>query len=253
MVTTAPVRFSGLVAGPQNAEDGRYENLLFGITDTGRIFAFDTWGRPQAVFANAQYYVDTGIIGAHGIAFSNLDDNLWHVTTDRDTAPGHNVNQAFDGSRLTDAPAGNASLYFGYEGPQVQSQFGTNNFAPNTTANTYDFPGGAQGILISNPISLEGYSAADKPALYFDYWLDTERADDNGETSLVPPDDRMRDAFRVYISGDDGRWKLLSTNNSDRDAPPDDDYWDEFDPFYTLDAQTGEDCSRAAVPPCRTV
>ena len=60
MVTNSPVRFSGLVAGPQNAEDGRYENLLFGITDTGRIFAFDTWGRPQAVFANAQYYVDTG-------------------------------------------------------------------------------------------------------------------------------------------------------------------------------------------------
>ena len=54
----------------------------------------------------------------------------------------------------------------------------------------------------------------------------------------MPPDDRMRDAFRVYISGDDGRWKLLSTNNSDRDVPPDDDT-DEFDPFYTLDAQTG--------------
>ena len=33
----------------------------------------------------------------------------------------------------------------------------------------------------------------------------------------------MRDAFRVYVSGDDGRWKLLTTNNSDRDRPPDDD------------------------------
>jgi len=239
MVTTAPVRFSGLVAGPPNAENGRYENLLFGITNTGRIFAFDTWGRPQAVFANAQYYVDTGR-PANGMAFSILDDNLWHVTTDRDTAPGHNVTQAFDGSRLTETSAGNASLYFGYEGPLVQGQFGTGNFAPNVTANTYDFPGGAQGTLISNSFSLQGYSSADKPMLYFDYWLDTERADDTGSTSLVLPDNRMRDAFRVYISGDDGQWKLLSTNNSDRDPLPDDDYLDEFDPFLTRDGQTGQ-------------
>jgi len=240
MVTTAPVRFAGLVAGPANAENGRYDNLLFGITNTGRIFAFDTWGRPQAVFANAQYYVDTGVLGANGLAFSNLDDNLWHVTSDRDTAPGHNVTQAFDGSRLTQLPTGNASLYFGYEGPLVQRQFGTGNFAPNTAANTYDFPGGAQGTLISNPFNLEGYSPSDKPTLYFDYWLDTERADDAGSTSLTQPDDRMRDAFRVYISGDDGQWKLLSTNNSDRDPLPDDDYLDEFDPFFRLDAQTGQ-------------
>ena len=238
MVTTAPVRFSGLVTGPQNAEDGRYENLLFGITETGRIFAFDTWGRPQAVFANAQYYVDTGVIGAHGVAFSNLDDNLWHATDRRDTAPGHNVLQAFDGSRGTEIQAGNASLYFGFEGPLVQSQFGSNNFSPNTPANTYDFPGGAQGTVISNPLSLEGYSAADKPTLYFDYWLDTENADANGETSLTLPDDLMRDAFRVYISGDDGRWKLLSTNNSDRGGFADDD---EFDPFPTQDPVTGLD------------
>ena len=83
-----------------------------------------------------------------GIAFSNLDDNLWHATARRATDQtgadtGHAVDQSFDGSRLNQAPAGNASLYFGYEGPLVQTQFGTNNFAPNTTANTYDFPGGA--------------------------------------------------------------------------------------------------------------
>ncbi len=243
MEVTAPVEFSGLVAGPRNAEDGRYENLLFGVTDSGRLFAFDTWGRPQAVFANASYYADTGIASANGIAFSNLDDNLWHVTTNRNTAPGHTVNQPYDDSRWTQLPPGNTSLYFGYQGTQGaygQTQFGTQNFAPNTPANTYDFPGGAQGSVISNPFSLEGTSAADKPVLYFDYWLDTERTDDNGETSLVLPDDRMRDAFRVYVSGDDGRWKLLSTNNSDRDLPPDDDYADEFDPWETRDTATGE-------------
>ncbi len=216
MITTAPVQFSGLVAGPQNAENGRYENLLFGITATGRIFAFDTWGRPQAVFANAQSYVETGLLGANGLAFSNLDDNLWHVTTQRATDasgadPGHAIGASFDGSRLADSPIGNTSLYFGYEGPLAQSQFGTGNFAPNTptgaAANTYDFPGGAQGTLISNPFSLAGYSAADKPVLYFDYWLESEAAGaDDGDpaTSFDLPLNRMRDAFRVYVSGDDG-------------------------------------------------
>ncbi len=239
MKTTMPVRFAGLVSGPSNAENGRYENLLFGITDMGRIFAFDTWGRPQAVFANAQYYVDSGVFGANGLAFSILDDNLWHMTTRRDTAPGHNVSASFDDSRLTPQPTGNRSLYFGYERPQVQPQFGTAGFAPNVTANTYDFPGGAQGTLLSNPFSLEGYAASDKPTLYFDYWLDTERADDNGSTALVQPDDRMRDALRVYVSGDDGRWKLLSTNNSDRNTTTATDGVDEFHPFMTTDPQTG--------------
>jgi len=247
MMTTVPVQFAGLVAGPKNAEDGRYENLLFGITDTGRLFAFDTWGRPQAVFANASYYVDTGVSDANGIAFSTLDDNLWHVTTRRATDqngndPGHASAAAYDGSRVAETATGNRSLYFGYEAnaqgqPVSQTHFGTQNFAPNVTANTYDFPGGAQGSLVSNPFSLAGISAADKPVLYFDYWLDTEDPDDNGDTGLEASDYLMRDSFRVYISGDDGRWKLLSTNNT-APGPEEDD--DELDLFYTQDANTGE-------------
>lgn len=244
MVANVPVQFAGLVAGPQNAENGRYENLLFGITDTGRLFAFDTWGRPQAVFANASYYVETGVAGANGIAFSTLDDNLWHVTTRRATDqagndPGHASDEAFDGSRADELATGNRSLYFGYEAVQ-QPQFGTQNFAPNVTANTYDFPGGAQGSLISNPFSLEGTSAADKPTLYFDYWLDTEDPDENGDTGLEPSDYLMRDSFRVYVSGDDGRWRLLSTNNT-APGPEEDD--DELDLFSTQDENSGEEVS----------
>ncbi len=236
-----PIRFAGLVAGPQNAEGGRYENLLFGISDTGRLFAFDTWGTPQAVFANAAYFVDTGIANPAGIALANLDDNLWHVTTNRDTNPGHEVLQAFDGSRASDVRAGNSSLYFGYENPQVQSQFGVGAFRPGAANFTYDFPGGSQGSLISNPFSLEGYSAGQRPTLYFDYFLRTEDADAGGDTTLDDPDYLMRDAFRVYVSGDDGRWSLLSTNNSD---PPTgrsaEDQQDEFDPFLRPDMTTGE-------------
>jgi hypothetical protein len=130
--TTAPIRFSGLVAGPQNTEDGRYANLLFGIANNGRVFAFDTWGNPQPVFANGSYYVDTGIGGANGLAFSNLDDTLWHTTDlrDRDAGHGTDLQETFDGSRIDYAQAGNQSFYFGYEDDQVQSQFGTQTFSP---------------------------------------------------------------------------------------------------------------------------
>jgi hypothetical protein len=238
-VVTEPIRFSGLVAGPENTEDGRYRNMLFGITDEGRLFAFNTHGEPQPVFANGAYYVDTEIFGANGIAFGNLDDNLWHITGDRNLDAGHGIVQAPDESRGTSVSAG-SSFYFGYEDPTVQDQFGSQNFRPATPANTYDFPGGSHGSLLSNPFSLKGYSEGDLPTLYFNYFLESEDTDSTENTTLLSANERMRDAFRVYVSGDDGSWKLLTTNNSDRDAPPDDDYIDEFDPFFIIDPETGD-------------
>jgi hypothetical protein len=204
------------------------------------MFAFDTFGEPQPIFANGAYFVDTGLPGINGLAFGTLDDNLWHVTESRDTDAGHGITSAFDGSRSQENQLGNTSFYFGYEDPTVQPQFGEDNFAPATQANTYDFPGGAHGSLASNPFSLEGYAPADKPTLYFNYFLETEQADASADTTLADPLEQMRDAFRVYISGDDGQWKLLSTNNSDRTTTPDEDYQDEYSPFLRLDPVTGE-------------
>ena len=232
-----PIRFAGLVAGPLNTEDGRYENLLFGIDVTGRLFAFDTQGRPKAVFANSAPFADTGLVDANGLAFGTLDDSLWHVTDDRGTDPGHGVGQAFDGTRA--GSTGDSSFYFGYEGAAVQSQFGAGSFAPATPAFTYDFPGGSHGSLVSNTFSLEGYSSAEKPALYYSYFLETEQADNTNDTTLDDDNAWMLDSFRVYISGDDGRWKLVSTNNSDRDPLNATDR-DEFDPFLVQDVDTGE-------------
>ena len=234
VLTTEPIAFSGLVAGPANTEDGRYQNLLFAIDDTGRIFAFDTFGRPQAVFANGAYYVDTYRYGANGLAFATLDDNLWHVTDSRETDAGHGYTQTFDGSRsdqpqLNNPPTytgGGSSFYFGYDGVGAQSQFRT-NFAPEPTytQDTYNFPGGAHGSLISNSFNLEGCSAGDRPTLYFNYFVETERI-------------AGVDSFRAYISGDDGRWKLLTTN-ADQTTRPTGDYNDEYDPFYAADPNTG--------------
>ncbi|MCL4201298.1 MAG: pre-peptidase C-terminal domain-containing protein [Pirellulaceae bacterium] len=241
-----PIQFAGLVAGPQNAEGGLYENLLFGIDVNGRLFAFDTWGRPQPVFANGAVFTETNIASPNGLAFSNLDDNLWHVNTvPQDPAnpqlAGRGIDTAFDGSRIADTATTNPSLYFGYESDVVQSQFGIGNFAPATTPYTYDFPGGAQGSLISNPFSLAGYASADRPTLYFNYFLETEGAANpaNTDTSLADPFNPMRDSFRVYIAGDDGRWQLLTTNNTDRDTLNLDGL-DEFDPFTVVDPVTGQ-------------
>ena len=227
--THQPVRFTGLVGGPANAEFGRYENVLFGMSDSGRLFAFDTFGNPQPLFANSGTFVDTGIANARGLAFASLDANLWHTTTNRDLDEGHGIAESFDGSRS--AVDGNASLYFGYEGPLQQPQFGTGSFATATEAFSYNFVGGAHGSLVSNPFSMQGYSPADKPTLYFNYFLETEHSDEDATQSLP-----MTDAFRVYIAGNDGRWKLLSTNNSVR-SPGNND--DEFDPFPAINPKTG--------------
>jgi hypothetical protein len=232
--THHPVRFTSLVAGPTNAAQGRYANLLFGMADSGRLFAFDTFGRPQPVFANSMTYVETGITESRGIAFASLDSNLWHATTNRGDDPGHGINEALDGSRVE--VVGNSSLYFGYEGSLQQPQLGSGSFATATPAFSYDFVGGAHGSLVSNSFSLQGYASADKPMLYFNYFLETENLqtddDDDPLAALW-----MTDALRVYIAGDDGQWKLLSTNNSER-GPRNDD--DEFDRFPMIHPQTGQ-------------
>jgi hypothetical protein len=217
--TGSPIQFTGLTAGPDSVEDGRYAEMLFGIDVNGRIYAFDTEGSLQPIFADGATSVSTGLFGVQGLAFSNLDTNLWHSTLAQNTVPGHGYDAAFDFSRGDEANNANRSLYFGYENANAQPQLGTGSAAPTNTGN-YNFPGGAQGSIVSNEFSLVGYSAVDQPALYFNYSLDTEDAQGN----LTNED--MRDAFRVFIGGDDGAWSLLATNNSYRQNGP---FNDEFD------------------------
>lgn len=222
------LRFTGLTAGPQFAsvdnkgtifradDEGRYSNLLFGITSDGTIYAFNTSGELQNVFANGSSSISTGVSGANGIAFSNLDYNLWQQSTRRSTDTGHGVNTPND---LSDsAKIGGTSWYFGFDRNTTnQLPISYSSFTnPLTSARasgqalegTYNFPGGALGVLESKSFSLSGLTAQDLPSLYFSYFM----ANDDGASG---PNATMTDSFRVYGIGDDGVWRLLTTNNVD--------------------------------------
>ena len=82
------VRFTGLTVGPQNVEDGRFADLLYGIDADGVLYAFNTDGELQPVFADGastvQLDVDPAAGAPVGIVFSNLDTNLFWNTIDND-------------------------------------------------------------------------------------------------------------------------------------------------------------------------
>ncbi len=187
------IQFSGLTAGPENAANGKYADLLFGITDDGQLYAFNTRGELQPIFVNDQTSVDTGLFAVNGLAFSTLDRNLWQVSTNRGGDPGHgfdggfandplNVDyETFDHSQIEVGNSGGASFFFGNDrGTNVG---GNQQFEGGTFARDYDFAGGAHGTIVTNPFSLAGYSPADLPVLYFNYFMDTENTDYNPFTN----------------------------------------------------------------------
>ncbi|MBX3422804.1 MAG: pre-peptidase C-terminal domain-containing protein [Pirellulaceae bacterium] len=192
------IQFSSLVAGPANVSGGQLTQILFGLDTSGNVHAFDTNGVPQRVFANGATRISTGLTSATGLTFSTLNTNLWHTTGRRADDPGHGLEQTSNNSRI--AETGGSSFYFGLE----------NTGSPNHL--TYNFPGGAAGALESLPFNLRGVSAGDQPTLYFNYFFASE-----GAASDLPlgsdANDYMRDSFRVYVAGEDGRWILTATNN----------------------------------------
>lgn len=230
------ITFTGLVAGPAHVSgttpDGTpYSQLLFGIDVNGNLHAFNTQGRLQPVFANGATSIATGLPSATGLALSTLDFNLWHVTNREPVTNGntqHGIPPTTNDSRIV-RTLGGSSLYFGYEGAaangsSVATGLGDLNGvgAPGAN-NNYNFPGGAAGAIESAPFSLNGLGADDLPTLYFNYFFETEDA----ASSFPRPtnaDDYMRDSLRVYVSGEDGVWVKVATNNSDRSLS-----LDEFD------------------------
>ncbi|MFN9196666.1 MAG: hypothetical protein ACK5WR_01175, partial [Planctomycetaceae bacterium] len=224
------VEFTGLSEAPQNLSNGSLANFLFATTSTGQLICFDVFGIEQNVLTSPTGTPASRVTtGARQITFSPLDFNLWHPTDTRGGNAGHGINPSFDKSRdnFPEQEAGGTSFYFGLENagsaytviPGNGGQFGvrsaqfqqdlTSNFANTSIGNNFNLPGGAAGSLVSNnSFSLAGYSATDKPTLYFNYFLQTEDA----SASLDSPN--MRDSARVYISTNNGTsWQMLATNN----------------------------------------
>lgn len=226
-------RFSGLSLGPQVVENGMYANILFATTVDGWLYAFtletNSEGLPTAkpanVFYNGNAAVQLRFIGSNagvglrpsGLAFSNLEVNPWHRTSDRFDDAGHGDVVPYDRTRVN--TNGGSSLYFGFE---LDDDANNNTIArPEGSDLGQIAPGGSHGSAISAPIDLSEYSAADKPTLYFSYNIEIEGDDD------YRPDRAQHDSFRVFASGDDGQWKLLATNNAFREVANADEY-DEF-------------------------
>jgi len=203
--------FTSLVAAPAGVENGAYSNVLFAMTNTGRLVAFyRSSGALAPVFFDGQSSVQTTLGGSTtGLAFSTLTRNLWATTTNRGDDAGHGVGTRFDDSVLSSSQAGGQSLYFGNQAGGASQ--GNQNNLDGAILRNVDFPGGAQGSVVSNEFSLQGYSGKDKPVLYFNYFLQTENANYNPNTDATT---LMRDSFRVFIADESGRWNLVSTNDS---------------------------------------
>ncbi|RCS42139.1 hypothetical protein DTL42_20120 [Bremerella cremea] len=236
------LNFQSLTAGPSRTSGGvtntAYSSVLFGVTNNGDIYAFDANGAAQFVFQGNKSHLSTGIGGARGLQFGTLNENLWHVTGNREqNSAGHGVSVPVDNTR--NAQSGGSSLYFGNQYDAI----GVNgNSQGNATTNDYNFPGDAHGTVITDPFSLYGYNASDMPTLYFTYLLDTEDQDfDYGPN----PDMPATDAFRVFIAGDDGDWQLLATNNTLRQSDTGNNPDDEFDTIGNASSAAVDEALRA--------
>ena len=242
-------QLGGLATGPVNLEGGRFAGTFFAVTTDGELFCIDPTGGAggEAVIVDNIFDSDgDGIADSwisnptgnnvRGVAFSPLDVNLWHPTTDRnDSIPASTTH---DLTRAGSISANGQSMHFGLEEwvagntPYVEytdvdgggaGQFGVRSSGVwqrhlsaglGISESTYNLPGGAHGRMQTDAFSLAGYTATDKPTLYFSYWLETQDAQDNqGGT------DDMRDSARVLGSVDGGAtWELLATNNQERSS-----------------------------------
>lgn len=198
------IEFQAITKGPETVENGRYRDMFFGITGSGRMYAFNRQGELQKVFADGATFVETGLTDVRGLAFSSQESNNWGYTTTRGDLPGdpvatpdpgHGVNPTEDQSRspLFYPTVGATSLHFG----------------------NYNAPGGAYGTTVTNEFSLVGYSASDQPYLYFNYFLASEEVYD------ILNHFQLRDSVRVFISGSDpengfnsGDWQQISADDN---------------------------------------
>lgn len=220
------ISFSGLTRGPARLQDGRFADLFFAVDERGNIHAFDQQGVLQDIFADGTSSIETGLDDANGLSFSSLDTNLWHQTDVRNDDIGHGPAPVFDEDDIP-LPYEEAGVFEDCTNTTSGAiclggnslHFGDSNLNDVENRN-FDYPGGAQGSIITNEIDLSDYTSSDSPALYFNYFLVAEETDAIFNQITGQLEFPMRDAFRVYIADDSagavgqGQWHLLATNDT---------------------------------------
>lgn len=246
MIGLPGISFQGLAAGPDNIEPiadafgnltGRYEEIMFAISEDGILAAIDVsqvnfnFGAisgsvtPAPIFVDGASFIQLtdedgfNLNNITGLDFGTLTRNLWHVASRHGGDLGHGPDTPFDFSRDLAGDGGGEgdfALFFGNSsGGSVAGN--KNNRGMNNSVNdvrSLDFPNGAHGSIISNPFDLSSYTSADKPVLDFNYYLQTEDRDAQWAADTPNDNNPMTDSFRVFVGGDDGVWNLVATNNS---------------------------------------
>lgn len=215
---TGPFAFGGMTAGPPNAENGVFANVLFATTTDGEIVTIGPEGDLLPLLRDGSPVAASA--PALGITFTRFDYNLWHVTERRAFEDGHGIDGQLGSTRTRTEVKNSLSFYFGLEDPRdpttvtnqpyTAAMVDTNAgiYDPNPS---YDVPGGAHGSLTTQSFDLSSYTATDKPTLYFNYLAQTE-----GAASTIEDYTLMRDSFRVYGTRDGANWVQLTTNNTFR-------------------------------------
>ncbi len=224
--------FQGLTLGPQNLLDGTLRNVVFAITNNGRLMAITTAGVPVPVFGGS---ILSPVMRSNptGLAFSPLDFNVAHPTVLAQNEGGHGINPAFDLSRTPsgvefshfdpqgneyelDQQRGGISYGFGveaftngqhlrYDDTGTQANVDFNDFQRDLTSgsNLDTLPLGV-GTLITHTFDLtsetgDTANVGDRPTLYFNYKLTTTRPDATARVSI----NRGGNSFPVATSESD--------------------------------------------------
>ncbi len=235
------VEFTSLTLGPRITERvgtaglGPYAQVLFATTADGwlytmRIDPVTNAIVPAYVLYDGNYAIELRDtfgsplnVSPTGLAFSIREENLFHQTADRGASfdEDHGIFVAHNQSRIR--TVGGSSLYFGVE---VDGNAANNSIDGGTVANGTLNPGGAHGSVVSRPVDLQNYNIGDKPTLYFTYFLETEDGRDYDPPSNGINNQQV-DSFRVFAAGDDGQWRLMTTNSTYRsfsNVPTSDEY-----------------------------
>ena len=216
-------------------KNGMYADMLFAISTTGVLYAIEPQlfnGDPTSVAGTdlPQWRRERNFLipdlGAGknvtptdvtGLAFSTLDYNLWHASTEEAADVGHGQNPTYDESQVSlpggngEAVEGGTSFYFGLEQPpnQVTEVVGQPNdlnyyWTNPALYNTYNLPDGAAGSLDTQTFSLANYTTGDQPMLYFNYNLNKGDPTNNGT-----PAGFDFDTAKIFASNDGSNWTEL--------------------------------------------